>query len=109
MTAQATEPDGKSTALLAYIPFVGFLIGYAINKEDKHPFATWHIKNMFGLFVMFFVAMVFQNKINGYIGDIIFLLALGLWIYSFVMAYFNKKQGVPFLDQYFQEWFKFLN
>lgn len=102
-------PEGKSTALLAYIPIVGFLIGYSINKEDKHPFATWHIKNMFGIFLLFVAAMVFMAGSNPHIGDIIFVVALVLWIYSFIMAYLNNEKGVPLLDEKFQEWFKFLN
>lgn len=103
------HPEGRSTALLAYIPIVGFLIGYSLNKEDKHPFATWHTKNMFGIFILFFVALVFQSTDNYRIGDILWILAFFLWIYSFVMAYQNKEKGVPFLDEKFQEWFKFLN
>lgn len=102
-------PKGKSTALLAYIPVVGFLIAYSINKEDKHPFATWHTKNMFGIFLMFFVALVFMSGQNPFIGDIIWLISAILWIYSFIMASQNKEKGVPFLDGKFQEWFKFLN
>lgn len=102
-------PEGKSTALLAYIPFVGFLIAYSVNKQDKHPFATWHTKNMFGIFLMFFVALVFMSGKNPYIGDIIWVISMFVWIYSFIMAYRNKEKGVPILDEKFQEWFKFLN
>lgn len=103
-------PEGKSTALLAYIPFVGFLIAFTVNSDDKHSFATWHTKNMFGIFILFFVAVVLQSDdVYNYIGDIIWLIATGLWIYSFIMAYQNKEKGVPFLDEKFQEWFKFLN
>lgn len=101
--------EGRSTALLAYIPFVGFLIGYFVNKEDKHPFATWHIKNMFGIFLMFFVAMVVQSHISFFLGDILSGIAFVLWIYSFIMAYQYKEKGVPGLGDKFQEWFQFLN
>jgi len=103
-------PEGKNTALLAYIPFVGFLIAFSVNSDDKHPFATWHTKNMFGIFIMYFVALVFQsNDVYYTIGDIIWLIATLLWIYSFIMAYQNKEKGVPILGEKFQEWFKFLN
>lgn len=102
-------PDGKTTALLAYIPFVGFLIAFSINQEHKHPFATWHTKNMFGLFIMFFVAVVFQAKINYIIGDILWIISVILWIYSFIMAYQNKEKGVPVLGEKFQTWFRFLD
>lgn len=100
---------GRSTALLAYIPFVGFMIGYFVNQEEKHPFATWHVKNMFGLFLMFFVSMVIQSKVNPYLGDVIFFTAFFFWVYSFIMAYRYKEMGIPVLSDKFQEWFQFLN
>lgn len=103
-----TPPAGKSTALLAYIPLVGFMIAYFTNQEDKHPFATWHTKNMFGLFLMFLVSMVIMNEIDSFTGDILWLLSFGFWIYSFVMAMGNKEKGIPVLSEKFQQWFTFL-
>lgn len=105
-----TPPEGKNTALLAYIPFVGFLIAFTVNSDDKHHFATWHTKNMFGIFILYFVALVFQsNNVYYTRGDIIWVIATVLWIYSFIMAYRNNEKGVPFLGDKFQKWFKFLN
>lgn len=102
-------PPGKNTALVAYAPFVGFLIAFFINKDENHPFATWHIKNMFGLFLMFVIALVFQNGINYVLGDIIWIFTFICWLYSFVMAYRNKERGIPGLSGWFQQWFRFLD
>lgn len=103
------KPAGKSTALLAYIPFVGFMIAYFVNREDNYSFATWHIKNMFGLFIMFVVAMVVMNEIHSVTGDISWLLTFCLWIFSFIMAVGNKEKGIPVLSEKFQDWFTFLD
>lgn len=103
------KPPGKSTALLAYIPFVGFMIAYFVNREDNHPFATWHIKNMFGLFLMFVVSMVIMNEIHSLTGDILWLLTFVLWIFSFIMALRNKEKSIPVLSEKFQDWFTFLD
>lgn len=102
-------PPGKSTALLAYTPFVGFLIAFFINKDENHEFATWHIKNMFGLFILFVVSMVFQLRIHVLTGDILWVITLIVWIYCFAMAFQNKKKGIPILSEKFQNWFVFLN
>ncbi|HLW31909.1 MAG TPA: hypothetical protein VKX40_06585 [Aequorivita sp.] len=104
-----TSPPGKSTALIAYTPFVGFLIAYFINKDENHAFATWHIKNMFGLFLMFVVAMVVQSQIDIMAGDILWLICVGLWLFSFAMAFLNKENGIPILSEKFQNWFTFLD
>lgn len=104
-----TSPAGKSTALIAYAPFVGFMIAYFINRDDNHEFATWHVKNMFGLFLLFMVSLIVQSQINLKIGDILWLICLVIWLYCWAMTFFNKKRGIPFLSEKFQQWFTFLN
>ena len=104
-----TSPAGRSTALLAYAPFVGFLIAFFINKDENHEFATWHIKNMIGLWLIFMVSLIVQSQIDVTAGDILWLLCCLLWLYCLAMAYFNKQKGIPFLSEKFQEWFTFLN
>jgi|26BtaG_2_1085354.scaffolds.fasta_scaffold00019_44 uncharacterized membrane protein len=103
------KPAGKSTALLAYIPFVGFMIAFFVNREDHDPFPTWHIKNAFGLFILFVISLVIMNEVNTLAGDILWLIALFLWIFSFIMALKDKEIGVPGLGDKFQKWFTFLD
>lgn len=102
-------PLGKSTALIAYAPFVGFFIAFFINQEKRHPFATWHIKNMFGIFLLFISSMVIQTGIDFTIGDIFWAICVVLWIYSWIQAFMGKEKGIPFLSDKFQEWFTFLS
>lgn len=104
-----TSPAGKSTALIAYAPFVGFLIAFFINKGENNEFATWHIKNMFGLFILFIVSLIIQSQINVRFGDILWLVSVVLWLYCWAMAFFNREKGIPLLSEKFQEWFMFLN
>lgn len=105
----SASPLGKSTALIAYAPFVGFIIAFFINKEENYAFATWHIKNMFGLFLLFLISLVVQAQINVVAGDVLWLLCCVLWLYSWAMAFYNQRKGIPFLSEKFQEWFKFLS
>ena len=102
-------PAGRTTALIAYAPFVGFMIAFFINRDENHDFATWHIKNMFGITLMFIVSLVIQSQIDVTAGDIIWLICFIVWLYCWAIAYFNKKKGIPFLSEKFQEWFTFLN
>lgn len=103
------QPEGKINALIAYAPFVGFLIAYFINRDEKHEFATWHIKNMFGLSLCFMISLVVQSQIDLKTGDIMWLSCVVIWLYCWAMAFFNRKTGIPFLSKKFQEWFTFLN
>ncbi|AFL82245.1 hypothetical protein Aeqsu_2795 [Aequorivita sublithincola DSM 14238] len=104
-----TVSPGKTTALIAYAPFVGFIIAFFINKEENNDFATWHIKNMFGLFLLFMVSLIVQSQVDLRTGDIIWFICFLLWIYCWIMAYFYKEKGIPFLSEKFQQWFTFLN
>lgn len=103
------SPQGKSKAIIAYAPFVGFLIAYYINKDETHEFATWHIKNMFGLTILFIVSLVIQSQIDVKVGDIIWMCCVVLWLFCWIMAFTNNKKGIPFLSEKFQQWFTFLN
>ncbi|CAM3523043.1 hypothetical protein [Aequorivita lipolytica] len=104
-----TSPAGKTTALIAYAPFVGFMIAFFINKDENHVFATWHIKNMFGLTLLFIISLVVQSQVDVTAGDIIWIICVLLWLYCWAMAFFNKMKGIPYLSDKFQDWFLFLN
>ena len=103
------NPSAKTKAIIAYITFVGFFIAYFMNRDHKHEFATWHIKNMFGLLMFLLVAQVTQAYVNLQFGEILWLLSFGLWVFSLVMAISNKQLGIPILSKKFQQWFTFLN
>ena len=100
------SPPGKMKAVVAYLTFIGLLIAYFINKDNRHEFATWHIKNMFGLLILLFVAVALQAYT---VGIYVYWTSVVLWIISLIMALFNQKRGVPFLSEKFQTWFTFLD
>ena len=101
--------QGKNKAIIAYITFIGMFIAISMNKDNRDPFASWHIKNMFGLVLLLFIAVITQFHINLLTGDILYWIAVGFWLFSFIMAIANKQIGIPFLSEQFQKWFKFLD
>lgn len=100
------NPSGKTKAILAYMTFVGLLIAYFMNKDNPHEFASWHIKNMFGLVLLLFVSVALKEYP---IGFYIYWLSFALWLISLIFAVFNKKKGIPYLSEKFQTFFKFLD
>jgi len=103
-------PQGKSKAIIAYITVVGLLIAISMNKDEPHEFATWHIKNMFGLTLMFFVSVVMSyQEYLLLLGSIFFYGSALFWLFSFIMALANRKVGIPYLSNKFDQWFTFLN
>jgi len=101
--------SGKSTALIAYAPFVGFFIAFFLNEDKRDPFVTWHVKNMFGIFLLFVSAMVVQSAIDYTVGDLLWVVCFILWVYCGIQAYKGQNKGIPFLSEKFQKWFSFLN
>ena len=101
--------SARTKAIIAYLTFVGTLIAFFINKENKDEFTTWHIKNMFGLLLLLLISQVTQAYIDMFFGEILWLIAFVLWMFSLVMAILNKKQAIPYFSDKFQEWFTFLD
>ncbi|MDC8003972.1 hypothetical protein POV27_07900 [Aureisphaera galaxeae] len=98
--------SGHTKAIIAYCTFIGMIIAYFLNKDDKHEFATWHIKNMFGLVILLFASVALQGYEFGFY---VYWTAVCLWLFCFLMAIFKQKVGIPFLSEKFQSWFRFLD
>jgi uncharacterized membrane protein len=102
-------PPGKNKAVIAYITFIGMFIAISMNKDQRDSFASWHIKNMFGLVLLLLVAVITQFNINLLAGDIMYWISVFFWLFSLIMALVNKQIGIPFLSEKFQKWFTFLD
>ncbi len=103
------KPEGKKIALVAYAPFVGFFLAFFLNQDYKYAFATWHIKNMFGIFLLFLTATIVQGQIDTAAGDIFWLIVFITYVICFILAATNRTIGIPFLSEKFQQWFTFLD
>ncbi|MCH9659965.1 MAG: hypothetical protein K0U54_03545 [Bacteroidetes bacterium] len=102
--------SAKTLAIIAYITFIGAIIAYFLNKENKHEFATWHIKNMFGLIILYFISFALSTQeLLWEVGAVFFYTSAIAWLVSMVFAILNKKVGIPFLSEKFQTWFRFLD
>ncbi len=102
---------GNFKAILAYLSFIGLIIAYILNMEEKDKFVTYHIKNMFGLVIILFITTTFfqGNDFLQYIGQFSWTACFFLWVYSLIMAITGKEKGIPVLTDLFQKWFKFLD
>ncbi len=104
------KTTGSYKAILAYISFIGLILAYILNMDEKDKFVSFHIKNMFGLILISLIPLSFvDNEYLFFMGKIVFTFLVILWSYCLLMAILNKKTGVPFLGNYFQKWFKFLD
>lgn len=104
-----SEPKpGRDKAIIAYITIVGMLIAISMNRDHKDEFATKHIKNMFGITILFISSQICVHYVHYIVGDLMWLISFVLCIYSLIRAYQNKEPGLPF-SQKFDTWFTFLD
>lgn len=104
-----TAKEGKTTAIIAYLTFVGCIIAFFQNKEPKNEFAAFHIRQAIGLHLLFFCVGALISGFNSLgvtFGFWIFVFVL--WVYGFAAAVQGNKILIPFLGEYFQKWFKTL-
>lgn len=103
------KPEGKNKAIGSYLTIIGLLIALSMNKDRPNPFATWHIKNMFGLMIIYLIAFATSLHDNLLVfSQIVFYISIVFWLVSFVGCLMNKTYGIPVLSEKFQTWFKFL-
>ena len=105
----AAEPEGKTTAVIAYLTMLGAVIALFMNIEPKHDFARFHTRQAFGIHLVFHGFALFLSVwFNQYGLYGLYLFYFVLWIYGFLGALNGKKQSVPVLGPYFQKWFTFI-
>lgn len=105
------KPNQKEIlySVTAYLWILGFIIAFFLNKELRSAFVTHHIKNMFGLIILSFVGLMTNAYIHIIIGELLYLISIGIWLISIVFAFLGKEIIIPYLTENYQKWFKFLD
>lgn len=99
----AVSKDGKNIALIAHITLIGWIIAFVMNNNTKSEFASFYIRQLLGLGL----CALLLNFIP-FLGWILNLGVLVLWIMSLIGALSGEKKLTPVLGAQFQEWFKSL-
>jgi len=100
--ATPSVEKGKSTAIIAYITWVGLIIALIMNMDAKNDFAKFHIKQALLLFI-FATVLSWIPIIGWIIGIILFVF----WIMGLIYAINGEKKEIPLIGSWAQEWFKF--
>lgn len=93
--------DGKTIGIVSYITLIGWIIAIILNSSTKSSFASFHLRQTLGLWLMLLVLSIIPI-----INIFAWALVLILWIIGLVSAVNGEEKPVPFVGGYFQEWFK---
>jgi uncharacterized membrane protein len=92
--------DGKNKAIVAHLFFIGWIISFILNFNDKDEFASFYIRQTLLLHVLMLIGWVPNLGWLFWVAGLVFL------VISIVPAIQGEKKEVPFVGSYFQEWFK---
>lgn len=105
-----TVQEGKKTATIAYITIIGTLIAFTMNGESKNEFASFHIRQALGIFIIFFgFGYIIGYFDNWMITSAFWVFIFVLWLYGFLGALEGKTRVVPIVGPIIQKLLKGLN
>ncbi len=98
--------QAKTTAVVAYITIIGTIIAYFMNLEPKDRFASFHIRQAFGIHITFYLIGILIGLFDqGIIVSAFYIFFIVLWGYGLIMAIKGEEREVPILGPLFQKWF----
>lgn len=104
-----TEEQGKTAAIVGYLTIIGALIAIFMNQEPKNEFARFHIRQAFGIHILYWLLGYFVTNIDMWTLQTAFwVLFFALWFYGFLGAIQLKRNLMPVVGPYFQKWFTFI-
>ena len=101
-----TVNEGKTTAIIAYLWWVGLIIAFLMNSSKKNSFASFHIRQMIGLLLLNIVVGLLYKYVGSTIGSIAGFGTFVLWAIGLIGAFQGEEKKVPLLGDQFQQWFK---
>lgn len=98
--------DGKLAAIIAHLFFLGPIIAFFINDEQKDPFGSFYIRQNVGITIIFLLIgalMGFVQYASAMYAFYLFIFII--WLYSFIGAISNKYNLLPVVGPFFQKMF----
>ncbi|WP_461517896.1 hypothetical protein [Porticoccus sp.] len=98
--------SGKGKAILAHITLIGWIIALILNMQNRDGFASYYIRQYLGIMLCGFVGNILFMSLHNGLAMIWGVVILVAWLISLVGACTDKKNELPYVGRYFQEWFK---
>ncbi|MBZ9778720.1 hypothetical protein LB452_07270 [Psychroflexus sp. CAK8W] len=109
------ERSGKTAAIVAYFTIFGSILALLLNSaENKHEFASFHIRQALGVnFLVIFISIIVSgipetvsNLQEIMISTPLYLGYTILWLFGFIGAVSGKQNKVPLIGNLCQTVFK---
>ncbi len=101
--------DAKISAIACYFTFIGWIIAFFINLDEKNKFANFHLRQSLGIQTLFYATGALLGLTTSQYAGYGFLLCfLILWGFAVGTAVQNQMKPVPLVGNLFQKIFKFI-
>ncbi|MBR9914972.1 MAG: DUF4870 domain-containing protein [Algicola sp.] len=105
MTNNAAE-QGKTLAIVSYITIIGTLIAFFMNREDRNPFVSFHVRQALGLGLTWYILGYFIGGFDSWMITLSFwIFFMVLFLYGIFGAATGKMNEVPLIGAFFQKIF----
>lgn len=102
MSTTQTKTDPKVIGIVSYLTIIGWIVAIVLNNP-KEDLASFHIRQSLGIILMGVVASIVPV-----LNLVLWIVPLIAWIIGFIGALQGEKKLVPYVGEYFQDWFKSL-
>jgi len=102
-----TVNEGKTAAIISHFTVIGLIIAFILNMNKKNAFASFYIRQMLGLNLLYMANMwIVYRYLGNTIGWALGVLLFVLWIISLLAVLKGEKKLVPVVGEQFQNLFK---
>lgn len=102
-----TVNEGKTAAIISHFTIIGLIIAFVLNMNNKNAFASFYIRQMLGLNILYMANIwIIYRYLGNTIGWAVGVLLFALWIISLLAVLKGEKKLVPVVGEQFQNLFK---
>ncbi|MBS2211611.1 hypothetical protein KEM09_09370 [Carboxylicivirga mesophila] len=106
--------QSRLISAVSYITIVGWVIALILrqNENPKSELGLFHLRQSFGTLILFFIASFAKIMLAtiglSWLGNVVGLVVLVLWLIGLIGAIQGRFTKVPFVGDWFQENFRFI-
>lgn len=98
--------NNDSLAIVAYVTLIGTLIAFFMNREERNPLVSFHVRQALGLWLLQMVLGYFIGAFDSWMISMSFwIFFIVLFLYGIFGAVGKKMNEVPVLGPFFQKLF----
>ena len=100
---------GKTIAIVAYLHLIGWIIAMVMHQKEPTSLGRFHLRQMFGLMASQILVGFVVVRLSAFVAGICGVILLVFWVIGLISAINEEERPLPFIGEYFQQWFSFLD